>query len=244
MRAIENIPDGFYESVQALQVEFDESDVQCLGAFIDSLLETNRMFNLTAVKDPSQAWTRHILDSLSLLPCLSKECVAHVIDIGSGGGLPGIPLAITMPETTFTLVESTKKKAVFLSDVVEQLGLDNVTVIAERAENLATPDGGFRDIADAVIARAVGPLNVLLELTIPFAKVGGVVLAIKGERAPEEIEHARKALHILHAKVESSIRTTTGTVVMIRKMESTPRKYPRLAGEPKRAPIGSKVAKE
>jgi len=244
IRAIDQIPEGFYDSVQALQVEFEESDVQRLGAFIDLLLETNRMFNLTAVKDPSEAWTRHILDSLSLIPCISQEGALHVVDVGSGGGLPGIPLAITMPETTFTLVESTKKKALFLSDVTEQLGLDNVTVVAERAENLATPDGGFRDIADAVIARAVGPLNVLLELTVPFAKVGGVVFAIKGERAPEEIEHARKALHFLHAKVESSIRTTTGTILMIRKIESTPRKYPRLAGEPKRAPLGSKVSKE
>lgn len=244
MGAVDQIPEDFYDSVQALQVEFEQGDVQRLGAFIDLLLETNRMFNLTAVKDPSQAWTRHILDSLSLIPCLSEEGVLHVVDVGSGGGLPGIPLAITMPETTFTLIESTKKKAVFLSEVVEQLGLDNVTVIAERAENLATHEGGFRDIADAVIARAVGPLNVLLELTIPFAKVDGVVFAIKGERAPEEIERARKALHLLHATVESSTRTTTGTVVMIRKMESTPRKYPRLAGEPKRMPLGSKVAKK
>ena len=126
----------------------------------------------------------------------------------------------------------------FLSDVVEQLGLNNVTVIAERAENLATKDGGFRDIADAVIARAVGPLNVLLELTVPFAKVGGVVLAIKGERAPIEVEDATKALHILKAEVIESTRTTTGTVLSIRKLESTPSKYPRVAGEPKRLPLG------
>ena len=133
-----------------------------------------------------------------------------------------------------------KKKALFLSEVVEKLALDNVTVIAERAENLATPDGGFRDIADAVIARAVGPLNVLLELTVPFVKVSGVLLAIKGEKAPQEIEDARKALHILKAEIESSNRTTTGTVLTIRKKDSTPRAYPRVAGEPKRAPLGKK----
>jgi 16S rRNA (guanine527-N7)-methyltransferase len=147
-------------------------------------------------------------------------------------------LAITLPDVTFTLVETTRKKALFLSDAVEQLGLDNVTVIAERAENLSTKDGGFRGIADAVIARAVGPLNVLLELTIPFAKIDGVVLAIKGERAPIEVEDARKALHVLKAEVESSVRTTTGTVLTIRKKDATPKKYPRLAGEPKRMPIG------
>jgi len=243
VNAIDLIPDDFYDKVRELNVAFDDGDVQRLGSFIDSLLETNRMFNLTAVKDPSQAWTKHILDSLSLIPCLVEEAVEHVIDVGSGGGLPGIPLAITMPDVTFSLVESTKKKALFLSDVALQLGLDNVTVIADRAENLATPDGGFRNIADAVIARAIGPLNVLLEITVPFAKVGGVVVAIKGEKAPQEIEDANKALHILRATVESSIRTSTGTIVLIRKLEATPRKYPRLAGEPKRAPLGVKVGK-
>lgn len=243
MNAVDHIPDDFFDSVQRLNVAFDDGDVQRLGIFIDLLLETNRMFNLTAVKNPSQAWTRHILDSVSLIPSLAEESVEHVVDVGSGGGLPGIPLAITMPEVTFSLIEATKKKALFLSDVVEKLGLDNVTVIADRAENIATPDGGFRDIADAVIARAVGPLNILLELTIPFAKIGGVVIAIKGEKAPKEIEDANKALHLLRAKVESSIRTSTGTIVLIRKLESTPRKYPRLAGEPKRAPLGMKVGK-
>jgi len=240
MSALECIPDGFSEAVAKLGVEFDDGDVERLASFIDHLLETNRMFNLTAVKDPTHAWTRHILDSLSLMPCLAQEGVEHVVDIGSGGGLPGIPLAITMPDVTFTLVESTKKKALFLSAVAEQLSLDNVTIIADRAENLATPEGGFRDIADAVIARAVGPLNVLLELTIPFSKVGGFVLTIKGEKAPQEIDEARKALHMLHAEVESSSRSSTGTILLIRKLAPTPRAYPRLAGEPKRAPLGKK----
>ncbi len=238
MTSITQLPPDFDDAAAKLGIEFDEGDVLRLGRYLDLLLETNKQFNLTAIKEPEEAWTKHILDSLSLIPALAKEAAEHVVDVGSGGGLPGIPLAITMPQITFTLVETTRKKAMFLSEVVEQLGLDNVTVIAERAENLATKDGGFRDIADAVIARAVGPLQVLLELTIPFAKVDGVVLAIKGERAPIEIEDARKALHVLKAEVESSERSSTGTVVVIRKKESTPKKYPRVAGEPKRLPIG------
>jgi len=231
-------PPDFDQAVAELGIAFDEGDVQQLGQYLDLLLETNKQFNLTAIKDPNEAWIKHILDSLSLIPALAKEGVEHVVDVGSGGGLPGIPLAISMPEVTFTLVETTRKKAIFLSETVASLGLDNVTVIAERAENLATKDGGFRAIADAVIARAVGPLIVLLELTVPFAKIDGVVLAIKGERAPIEVENAQKALHVLKAEVESSTRTTTGTVVLIRKKDATPKKYPRLAGEPKRLPIG------
>ena len=238
MSSITQLPENFNVLIADLGIEFDEGDLQQLANYLDLLLETNKQFNLTGIKEPEEAWTKHILDSLSLIPTLVKEGVQHVVDVGSGGGLPGIPLAITLPDVTFTLVETTRKKALFLSDAVEQLGLDNVTVIAERAENLSTKDGGFRGIADAVIARAVGPLNVLLELTIPFAKIDGVVLAIKGERAPIEVEDARKALHVLKAEVESSVRTTTGTVLTIRKKDATPKKYPRLAREPKRMPIG------
>ncbi len=238
MQSISQMPPNFEEAIRDLGIAFDSSDVPQLASYLDLLLETNKQFNLTAIRNPEEAWTKHILDSLSLIPPLSIESAAHVVDVGSGGGLPGIPLAITMPEVTFTLVETTRKKALFLSDVVEQLCLDNVTVVAERAEKLASYDGGFRDIADAVIARAVGPLNVLLELTVPFAKVGGVVLAIKGERAPIEIEEAQKALRVLKVKVESCKRSTTGTILTIRKQEATPKKYPRVAGEPKRLPIG------
>jgi 16S rRNA (guanine527-N7)-methyltransferase len=236
--SLSEVPEQFDQLVTDLGIAFDDGDMQQLSDYLDLLLETNKQFNLTAIKSAEEAWTRHILDSLSLMPHLTRENVENVVDVGSGGGLPGIPLAITMPNVTFTLVETTQKKAMFLSRVVQELGLDNVTVIAERAENLATKDGGFRDIADAVIARAVGPLNVLLELTIPFVKVDGVLLAIKGERAPIEIEDARKALHVLKTVIESSERTTTGTVLTIRKIEPTPKRYPRVAGEPKRVPIG------
>ena len=238
MPSINEVPENFEQLIADLGIEFDEGDMPQLSLYIDMLLETNKQFNLTAIKSAEEAWIRHILDSLSLIPILAKEHVEHVVDVGSGGGLPGIPLAITMPEVTFTLVETTQKKAVFLSHVAKELGLENVTVISERAENLATKSGGFRDIADAVVARAVGPLNILLELTVPFAKVDGVVLTIKGERAPIEVEEARKALHVLKAEVTSSHRTTTGTILTIRKLEPTPNKYPRPAGEPKRLPIG------
>lgn len=238
MASINNIPEDFEQSVANLGIVFDDGDLQALAKYIDLLLETNRLFNLTAIKDAKLAWTRHILDSLSLIPSLATECVSHVIDVGSGGGLPGIPLAITMPEVTFGLLECTKKKAIFLSETIDLLGLDNVTILSERAENLARKSGGFRDSADAVVARAVGPLPVLLELTIPLVKIGGIVLAIKGERASIEVEDSKIALKKLNAEVESSHRTTTGTVLTIRKFASTPKEYPRLAGEPKRSPLG------
>ena len=238
MNAVRDIPDNFDGLIAELGIQFDARDVDQLGDFLDLLFETNQVMNLTAIKTVSEAWIRHIADSLTLLPKISLEQASHVIDVGSGGGLPGIPLAITMPEVTFTLVETTKKKAIYLSQVVDALQLENVTVLAERAEYLCTKDGGFRDIADVVVARAVGKLPTLLELTIPFVKVGGLMLAIKGGKAQLEVEEASQALRALHSEVESMTKTETGTVVAIRKTSLTPAKYPRAAGEPKRAPIG------
>ena len=162
----------------------------------------------------------------------------QVIDVGSGGGLPGIPLAVARPDVRFTLLEATGKKAEFLARVTAELGLSNVEVLRERAETVGQDHRRWRERFDAVMARAVGPLPVLLELTVPLARVGGVVLAIKGERAGEEIEAAKAALHALHAAVIDTIRTPTGTIVVIEKRRPTPRLYPRLPGEPKRRPLG------
>jgi 16S rRNA (guanine527-N7)-methyltransferase len=135
------------------------------------------------------------------------------------------------------LVETTGKKARFLEETVATLGLRNVTVFNDRAERLAALDGPQRALWDVVTARAVGRLPVLLELTVPFVRVGGHVLAIKGEQAPTEIEQSKIALHRLHASVIDTVRTTTGTVVVIEKSRPTPKCYPRAAGEPLRAPL-------
>ncbi|MCA9296533.1 MAG: 16S rRNA (guanine(527)-N(7))-methyltransferase RsmG, partial [Phycisphaerales bacterium] len=159
------------------------------------------------------------------------------------GGLPGIPLAIVCPEIRFTLLEATGKKARFLQQMVDTLPLPNARIVNDRAEVAAHDRDTHRAQYDLVIARAVGPLPVLLELTIPFAREGGFVLAIKGERAAEEIEQSRQALHLLHSAVAQTVRTPTSTIVVIEKSRTTPRIYPRRPGEPKRAPLGIGSAK-
>ncbi|MCH2147225.1 MAG: 16S rRNA (guanine(527)-N(7))-methyltransferase RsmG, partial [Phycisphaerales bacterium] len=113
-----NIPQSFIEEVASLGIEFDAGDVDALASYLHLLYEKNQVMNLTAVKSIEDAWERHLYDSLTLLPILSELQCEHVIDVGSGGGLPGIPLAITLPEMTFVLVETTKKKALFLHEVV------------------------------------------------------------------------------------------------------------------------------
>lgn len=214
----------------------DPSTEAQLRHFLERLLETNRSFNLTAITDPTEAWEKHVLDSLTLLPDLRELAAgSRVIDVGSGGGLPALPLAIALPALTFTLLEATAKKARFLEETAGALGLGHVRVVCDRAETFG--HGSERESFDATTARAVSRLPVLLELTLPLIRVGGVSLAIKGEQAATEVKEAKHALHVLRAQVEDTRRTRTGVVVRIRKTAATPAKYPRRPGEPKRVPL-------
>jgi 16S rRNA (guanine527-N7)-methyltransferase len=230
-------PTAFQHDLESIGVVLEPGEPERLAAFLDLLLDANTRFNLTAITDRDEAWRRHIFDSLTLLPYIGQAEAKRVLDVGSGGGLPGVPLAIVLPHVKFTLIEATGKKATFLRETAERLGLSNISVVNERAETAAHDREHHREVYDMVITRAVGKLPVLLELTVPFAKVGGHVLAIKGENAAEEIAEAKRALHALHGAVVDTHRTPTGTIVVIEKQRTTPRIYPRRPGEPKRAPL-------
>ncbi len=171
----------------------------------------------------------------------------RVIDVGSGGGLPGIPLAIVMPEIDFVLLDATKKKTDFIENCVEWLGLKNVTVINGRAEGLGQDKGrkvlqgyvgGHREKYDCAMARAVGKIAMIAELTVPLVKVGGLVVLTKGEKAEAELAEAKKALHMLHVTHAGTVETPTGRVVVLEKRRGTPKMYPMRDGEPKRMPLG------
>jgi 16S rRNA (guanine527-N7)-methyltransferase len=230
-------PESFLAQIDALDIAFDDGDLERLGRYLALLLEANRHFNLTAVKDADEAWMKHIYDSLTLLPFVSAEA-RTVIDLGSGGGLPGMPLAIALPQIQFTLLEATGKKARFLQQTAAALGLSNVAVINDRAETLGRDREHHREHYDIVTARAVGRLPVLVELAVPLLRIGGHLLAIKGARAAEEIDEAKEAMHRLHSRVLDTHRTDTGTIVIIEKERRCPKLYPRRPGEPGRAPLG------
>jgi 16S rRNA (guanine527-N7)-methyltransferase len=232
-----NAPTDFARAMEQHGIAFDDGDLARLGRYLDLLLEANTRFNLTAITEPAEAWSRHVGDSLTLLPLLVSLDAQTVIDVGSGGGMPGIPLAIAMPDVCFTLLEATGKKARFLETVAADLALPNVEVVADRAETIGRDRERHREHYDVAIARAVGRLAVLLELTVPLVRVGGHLLAIKGERAGEEIDEAKQALHLLHSHFIDTHRTETGTIVVIEKMRRTPKLYPRRPGEPKRVPL-------
>lgn len=237
MTEVPPIPPEVLAALAAQGIELDAGDAERLRGYLRALLEANERFNLTAVTDPAGAWVRHVQDSLTLVPFIASAGAKRVIDVGSGGGLPGMPLAIAMPDVEFTLLESTGKKAAFLSGTARTLGCANVRVVNERAEAAGQDHRAHRATYDIAVSRAVGRLNVLAELTVPFVREGGTVLCIKGAQAPEEVAEAKQALYRLHAQVADLVRTPTGTVVVIEKVRATPRSYPRSPGEPKRRPL-------
>lgn len=206
-----------------------------LRAYLEELLEANTKFNLTAVRSPEEAWDRHIIESASLAPFVGRP--KNLIDVGSGGGLPGMVLAICRPDIEVTLLEATAKKARFLDATREKLALKNVTVVCDRAETGAAPKSPLRESFDVITARAVAPLRVLLELTIPFARVGGTLLAIKGEKAPKELQEAARALRVLKAQLLEDEQHPAGRLLTFRKVAATELGYPRRSGEPNRRPL-------
>ncbi|MFT3921653.1 MAG: 16S rRNA (guanine(527)-N(7))-methyltransferase RsmG [Myxococcales bacterium] len=231
-----SVPASVIEEVAKFGVDLGGPLGVRLASYLELLLAANQAFNLTAITSVGEAWVKHVGDSLSLFGDLSAlPAGARVVDLGSGGGLPAIPLALALPSLSFTLVESTGKKARFLEQTAATLGLANLRVVSERAETFG--QGPERERFDAATSRALSRLPVLLELSLPLVRVGGVKLAIKGEQAEQEVQEAQRALGVLGGRFESARRTSTGTVVCIRKHAHTPARYPRLPGEPKRRPI-------
>jgi 16S rRNA (guanine527-N7)-methyltransferase len=178
--------DLWTELAQRGGVALTPAQIQSLSRYLDLLLEANQRMNLTAITDRAAAELLHIADSLTLLPLLPPGKVT-IADIGSGGGCPGVVLAIARPDATVTCIESVAKKARFLSETATSLGLANLNVAAERAENL-------KRTFDVVTARAIGPLSRVLEWGLPLLKPGGKLLAMKGPKAAAELAEATRHL--------------------------------------------------
>jgi 16S rRNA (guanine527-N7)-methyltransferase len=222
----ESIPcdDAARAQLVRIGVELSADEESMLARYLGMLFATNGRFNLTRI-ERENAWSRHVVDSLTLLaPISALENAESAIDIGSGGGLPAIPLAIARPDIGWTLVEATGKKARFLEAVAARLGLANIAVVQERAEVAAR--GTLRERFDIATSRAVGALDGLALMSVPFLRIGGLMLAIKGERAPEEVVAAKQTLYELHAAVVGEIRTETNTIIAIEKQRKTPAKFP------------------
>jgi 16S rRNA (guanine527-N7)-methyltransferase len=228
-----------------LGIRITDGQLSAFDAYLRALLESNRRVNLTSITDPQQVAITHFLDSLTCLLAAPFPPAAAVVDVGSGAGLPGIPLAIARPDLRVTLIESTGKKCHFLERVVGLLRLRNMGVMCARAEAVGH-DPAHRESYDVVVARALAEAAVAAELCLPLAKVGGAVTLMKGPRAAEEIERAGAAISILGGEVEAVRRFTikapgesvSRTIVVVRKNQPTPDGYPRAPGRPGKRPLG------
>jgi len=213
-----------------------EQDIPCtdeqgekLAAYLELLLEKNKVMNLTAIREPYEAARLHILDSAMLLARRQLKSGARLIDVGTGGGLPGMVLAILRPDIKVTLLDSTAKKINFLREVGEKLELTNLRTLCARAEEAAASPA-YRECYDYGTARAVSALPVLLEITMPFIKKGGTLFAYKGQRLDAELADSRRAIRILGGgdyTVLEGLADTDRAIFALHKTNMTPAAYPR-----------------
>lgn len=220
-------------------IECTEEQLQKLTLYMGGILEWNEKVNLTAITEPEEFVERHYVDSLQVLNIGEFQEAAKILDLGTGGGFPGVPLAIICQEKDFTLVDSLAKRLKIIDELTEKLEIENTETVHGRFEDLARDDD-HREKYDMVVSRAVAEMAVLAEYALPFIKVGGVLIAYKtaGEKLDVEIDAAKKAIKTLGGQL-SRIKNVRGdhALVIISKVKATPTKYPRKAGTPKKDPL-------
>ncbi len=224
------------EGAPCLGLELDESTARKLCAFGMAVIEQNKVMNLTAITEPVQVAKLHLLDSLTVLKAADLRG-KKVIDVGCGAGFPGVPVKIACPEAKLTLLDSLGKRMAWLEHILPQLGVEAECVTARAEEAVQTR----REQYDFVTSRAVARLNILLELTAPYVKVGGRVLAMKGTAAAEELAEAKNAIRRLGLRLERvneyPIDDTAHTVIVLKKVTPTPPQYPRRYAKIKQSPL-------
>ena len=223
------------EGLPLLGLNLNDATQDTLCAFGQAVIEQNKVMNLTAITEPAAVAKLHLLDSLSLLT-LEDLSGKKVIDVGCGAGFPGVPVKIACPQMQLTLLDSLGKRMNWLETVLPTLGVEAECVTARAEEAVETR----RETYDYATSRAVARLNILLELTAPYVKVGGKVLAMKGTAAREELAEAKNAISKLGLKLEQVVEFpvdgTAHTVIVLKKIAPTPKQFPRRFAKIKQAP--------
>ena len=224
------------EGLETLGLSLPEERQETLCAFARAMLRQNEVMNLTAITEETQVAKLHLLDSLTVLCCADLKGKS-LIDVGCGAGFPGVPLAIACPEAKITLLDSLGKRVKWLEETLPQLGISAECVTARAEEAVAAR----RESYDFATSRAVARLNILLELTAPYVKVGGAVLAMKGTAAKEELSECAGAIKKLGLKLEEvrefPVDGTSHAVIVLRKIAPTPKQYPRRYAKIKQSPL-------
>ena len=225
------------EGLPELSLELDGQTCDKLCAFGAAMVKQNEVMNLTGITEDAQVAKLHLLDSLTVLAAADLKG-KKLIDVGCGAGFPGVPLAIACPEAKITLLDSLAKRMNWLETVLPQLGVANARCVTARAEEEVTK---CRETYDFATSRAVARLNILLELTAPYVRVGGAVLAMKGSAAREELAEAKSAISKLGLKLEEirdfTIDGATHSVIVLRKVKQTPPQFPRRYSKIKQSPL-------
>ena len=235
-------PEEFYDRLANLDFPLTDRQKEQYERYFELLVEWNEKINLTAITEKDEVYLKHFYDSIApILQGLIENQPIRLLDIGAGAGFPSLPMKILFPELDVTIIDSLNKRINFLHLLAEELGLSGVHFYHGRAEDFAQ-DKAFRAQFDIVTARAVARMQVLSELTIPYLKVGGRLLALKASNAPEELEEAKNALNILFSKVEDNLQYELPNgdpryITVVEKKKETPNKYPRKAGMPNKRPL-------
>lgn len=223
-------------------IKLSDRQVMQFNTFYHELIEWSKRYNLTAIVDFHEVQTKHFLDSLTLVPVLTNKTGIKILDIGSGAGFPGIPIKIACPDINLTLIDSVGKKVRFMDHIIECIGLDSVAVIKIRAENMAKSDQ-YRECFDYVVNRAIGPISTVLELSLPFCKIGGFSVSYRKGNIPDDVDTAASVINILGGKLKDIMNVPEylfpdeRRLVIIEKVSPTPKKYPRRAGIPSKNPL-------
>lgn len=233
-----------HQTYQQLGLHLSPRQLKLFSKYEQELMEWNERVNLTAVRNIEEVRVKHFLDSLTCILAMRDNPGKQIVDIGTGAGFPGLVLKIAFPAVRVTLVESVRKKADFCRHIVQCLGMDDVEIIQERAENLGQMSA-YREQYDWAVARAVAAMPVLAEYLLPLVKIGGSMLAMKGESGPAEAQAAERAMTMLGGHLRQLLPVILPGVVeerylvIVDKVAATPGKYPRRVGIPAKRPLHS-----
>lgn len=232
----------FIKDLSDLNLYLSEKQIEQFLIYYEMLVERNQAVNLTAITEYEDVMKKHFVDSVSLVKAFDLTGSLSVIDIGTGAGFPGLALKIAFPDLEVTLLDSLNKRILFLNDVINKLDLQRVKAVHSRAEDYARQDN-YRESFDLCVSRAVANLSTLSEYCLPFVKGGGMFIAYKSERIFEELSAANRAISILGGELERQVEFTLPNsdiyrnLVVVRKKNGTPERFPRKAGLPNREPL-------